>query len=206
MVSSNIREYPPVFRAIKPIYGDNYKKGYVGFTYTQNNIVAKGIAYFTRWERLSDIRVSHALIVTGENSCIEADKTVHEASLERYFNDPHCCICFRKPANLTEPLADRIIHTLKPELGKKYDFLLIPAQAIAGSVLGKALNILTKGKFEAFLCKRLNQKHKWICSELVAYALNQQTEYSGIGILRDKHESISPQELFEDQRIFEPWK
>ncbi len=29
---------------IEPVYQRNYKKGYIGFTYTNNHVIAKGIA------------------------------------------------------------------------------------------------------------------------------------------------------------------
>ena len=59
-------------QSLEPAYGDNYKAGFVGFTHTGSTLLSKGIAHFTRWSRLSDIHVSHVLIVTGENECVEA--------------------------------------------------------------------------------------------------------------------------------------
>ena len=47
--------------------------------------------------------------------------------------------------------------------------------------------------------------YKWICSELTAYALDEQPEYHDQGILKRPNATISPQELFEDSVIFEPW-
>ena len=60
--------------SITPVYGDNYNKGYIGFTYQKKSIVSIGIAFITRWARLSHIKVSHAFVVTDENECVEADR------------------------------------------------------------------------------------------------------------------------------------
>jgi hypothetical protein len=37
----------------------------VGFTYTESNLISRGIAYVTRWTRMHQIKVSHALIVSN---------------------------------------------------------------------------------------------------------------------------------------------
>jgi len=52
----------------------------------------------------------------------------------------------------------------------------------------------------------LNNEKRWICSELAAYCLDEQREYRGKGILAKPEDTIDPQELFEDETIFEPWK
>ena len=198
-------------KQIKPVYGDNYNKGYIGFTYTEGHIISEGIAYFTKWARMSDIRVTHALIVTGENSCIEANANnncVEQGNLQKYFNNPHCQIFFRKPKDLTDEIADRIVKVLNPEIGKKYDFQLILTQALAGTFMGYFFDHLLEGKVEDELARILNDPEKWICSELAAYALDEQPEYKDRGILKRPNATISPQELFEDKNreIFKPWK
>jgi hypothetical protein len=195
-------------QSIPPKYGVNYKKGYIGFTYHNNLAICKGIAYFTKWENMSDIYATHALIVTGENSCIEADacqNRVKSAPLQHYFDDPHCQIFFRKPKDLTSEIAEQIIKVLEPKVGKKYDFGLILTQVGAGTILGHILNRLLKGKPEQQITEILNNPEKWICSELVAYGLDEQPEYRDRGILASPNATITPQELFEDQEIFEPW-
>jgi hypothetical protein len=70
---------------------------------------------------MSDISVSHVLIVTGENTCIEADafhNTVKEGTLQHYFDEPHCQIFFRKPQELNDEVAEGIVQALRPEVGK----------------------------------------------------------------------------------------
>jgi hypothetical protein len=194
--------------SVNPVYRKNYKKGYIGFTYNNNNIISQGIAYFTRWSKISDINATHALVVTGENECIEAHATtgVRRANLEQYFQDKHCQIFFRKPNNLTNFIADQIVQTLIPEIGKQYDFNLITSQALSGTFLGRFFDTYLKGQLEDTLTKILNEHDKWICSELAAYALDEQVEYRDKGILTRPNATISPQELFEDTIIFEDWK
>lgn len=194
---------------VPPVYGKNYNKGYIGFTYNNSSVVSRGIAYFTKWARMSDIRVSHVLIVTGENSCIEADafhNTVKEGTLQHYFDEPYCQIFFRKPQELTHEIAQKIVQVLRPEVGKQYDFNLISIQAFSGSFAGYLCDRLVRGVLEDKLSEKLNNPEKWICSELAAYALDEQPRYKDQGILKRPNATISPQELFEDLVIFEPWK
>lgn len=129
---------------LKPVYGVNYNKGYIGFTYDGKNPVGRGIAYFTKWDKMSNINATHALIVTGENSCIEANagsNRVEENPLKPYFEPSNCQIFFRKPKGLDDKIADRIVEILKGEVGKEYDYKLILAHAFSGSIPGQMLNL-----------------------------------------------------------------
>ncbi len=197
--------------AISPRYGENYNKGYIGFTYHNDNVIAEGITYFTKWDCMSDIYATHALIVTGENSCIEADANqncVRVGTLDHYFAEPHCQIFFRKPKDWTAEIADRIVRVAELEVGKQYDFKAISTQALSGTLLGHLFDRLIQGRFEDWLAQQLDDPNKWICSELAAYALDQQPEYHDKGVLKCRNSAISPQELFEDKgnQIFESWK
>jgi hypothetical protein len=194
---------------IAPEYGKNYNKGYLGFTYHNDNVIAKGIVYFTKWTRMSDIYASHVLIVTGENECIEADANqncVRYGTLDHYFEEPHCQIFFRKPKDLTDEISDRIVQVAKNEVGKKYDYKSILTQLLSGTLAGHIVDRLVRGEFEDWLADRLNDSTRWICSELAAYTLDEQPEYRDRGILKHPNATISPQELFEDQVIFELWR
>lgn len=193
--------------SIKAVYGETYKKGYIGFTYYNTSIVSIGIAYMTHWARMSDIKVSHTLIVTGENECIEAqiEDGVVRSDLDRYFNNPSCQIFFRKPIGLTDDIATNLVKSAEAQLGTKYDINLIVAAAMQGAFIGKLINTIFSGKPDRLVSKRLNREDRWICSELVAYCLNEQSQYSNQGVLENRVETIDPQELFEDQSIFEPW-
>lgn len=201
--TSNIITY------VEPVYGLNYNKGYIGFTYDGDNPIAQGIAYFTKWDQMHMIRATHVLIVTGEDSCIEADgatNSVHETPLAPYFKRSNKQIFFRKPVGLTDEVAEHIVQTLRPEIGKTYDFPLIAAHALVGTVLGYVIDRLSGEKLSVSLCKLLDNLNSYICSELAAYALDQQPEYRDKGVLALPDSTINPQQLFEDDVIFEAWK
>ena len=193
---------------LTPVYGDNYRRGYVGFTNNDSNLISRGIAYFTGVGRISDIIATHTLIVTGADECIEAHAGVgvQRSTLSKYFNDETFDIFFRKPKGLNDEIAMKLIARASQEVDSKYDFRLIAAHAAAGTMLGHFLNRLSKGKFEKQIAKLLNNEDYWICSELVAYCLDQ-SPYKDKGILKFPWETISPQELFEDPlgELFEPW-
>lgn len=191
-----------------PAYGVNYNAGYVGFTYTGSNIISQGIAYFTRWSQLHQIKVSHALLVSGDNECIEAhiNGGVKRTPLSTYFDDEKCQIFFRKPNGLKPDLAQRIIATAEAQLGCAYDLDLITAQLESNSLTGRLLRRLLGPGVEERLCNLKNHPDRWICSELVAHCLDEQPEYHDKGVLVYNDATIDPQELFEDDIIFEAWK
>jgi hypothetical protein len=199
----------PVFEVVsrQPEYKVNYAPGYVGFTYSDSHFISKGIAYFTRWARMSQIKTSHALLVTGEDECIEAhaQSGVQVAKLSDYFNNPNCQIFFRKPVDLTSSVADQLVNTARAEVGCRYDFALIAGHASSNSHLGRLIREVFGGRSEELVCKLLNHDDRWICSELVAHCLDSSPQYQGKGILRIPAETIDPQELFEDPVLFEPW-
>lgn len=188
-------------------YGVNYKAGYVGFTYTKSNIISQGIVYFTRWSQMHQIKVSHALIVSGENECIEAhmEGGVKRTLLSTYFDDQKCQIFFRKPNGLTPDLASRIITAAEAQLGSAYDLELITAQLESNSLTGRMLRRLLGPAFEERICKLHDNPERWICSELVAHCLDAQPEFHDKGVLLNSDATIDPQELFEDDLIFEEW-
>jgi len=197
-----------VVESIKPKFGKNYKKGYIGFTYYNTSVVSIGIAYMTRWSRMSDIKISHTLLVTDDNECIEAHikNGVVRSDLDKYFNDRNCQVFFRKPTGLTKEIAKRIENAAAKEIGTKYDVNLIATQAMQGTFVGRLINKVFSGKPDRLLSKLLNRDDRWICSELVSHCLSKQGEYKNRGILNHPTETIDPQELFEDAVIFEPWK
>lgn len=190
-----------------PEYGGNYKRGYVGFSFFDTSVVSNGIAYMTRRARRSEIKVSHALLVTGENECIESiiGDGVVKSPLDKYFDDESCQIYFRKPKGLTTEIADIIIGAATQQLDTEYDNNLIVSQAISGSFIGHLANRFFSGKPEELISSLLNQENRWICSELVSYCLEQYESYQDLGILAHPSETIDPQELFEDDVVFKPW-
>lgn len=196
-------------QTVKPVFGKNYDIGYVGFTYHDRNFVSEGIAWFTRWENLHDIPVSHALIVTGEDSCIEATGTgggVRESPLRHYFDDPGVRISFRQPKGWDAALGNRIAASARLQLGRKYDYGVMVADMVVDSILGHFVDRIFGGRPGRALMGLLQSPDRFVCSELVAWAMEQQPEFAGQGILREKAAMVSPQGLFEDDRVFDAWK
>ena len=202
-----MKQEKPAFKSIAPIYGVNYDIGYIGFTY-QDDFISRGIAYFTRWNRLSDIKVTHALVVTGENECVEAliGAGVVKSKLNRYFENSACKIFFRKPKRWNKKVGHDIADAALKKVGDGYDNWLIGIQAMCGTLIGRLFKWLTRNTIERISSSVLNSERKWICSELVSHSLGSQPKYSGKGILSHPYNTITPQELFEDKVIFTPWK
>jgi hypothetical protein len=197
----------PVVSDVQPQYGINYGVGYAGFTFRKDDLISHGIAYFTRWERLSDIKVSHVFVVENAEHVIgaHAGTGVARASIGELFDDPGVQVFFRKPRYWTRDIGERIVSKARPEIGKEYDLSLILAGALQATFLGKFLNKIFGRAPDRFVSRLLNSEDEWICSELVAYCMDEQPEYRDVGILLHPNETISPQELFEDEEIFEPW-
>jgi len=195
-------------QSLPPSYGENYKSGYIGFTHTGGQVVSRGIAWFTRWSRLSDLHVSHTLVVTGENECVEAvmDKGVVKSSLDKYFNDTKTQIFFRKPRKCTNAIGTRIAETALAQVGTRYDHLLLAAQMLEGSFLRRWIHSTFRESPDRLVGSLLNRDARWICSELAAYCLDCQPEYADKGILAHPNYAIDPQELFEDEEIFAAWR
>ena len=195
-------------QSLEPAFGDNYKPGYIGFTHTGSTLLSTGIAHFSRWSRLSDIHVSHVLVVTGANECVEATggKGVVKSPLDRYFSDPKTQIFFRKPRKCTQTLGLRIAETAIAQVGAKYDTLLTAAQVLEGSFLRRWLMSHFRESSDHFVGHLLNRDSRWLCSELAAYCLDCQPEYADRGVLAKPHHGIDPQEFFEDEEIFANWR
>ena len=187
-------------KAVHPMYGLNYSKGYVGFQGVDDSFVAQGISYITGWQKMSDVAVQHCFIVANENTCIESVMTpngVKQTALEDYFR-PDRSVFFRKPIGLSEIIADLIVENANNEVGKSYDFGAILAQALSGTLAGR---LLSDSQIEA-ISEVLEDPNKWICSELCAYSLESAFNRN---FFLASNSSLSPQELFESN-IFEPWK
>lgn len=192
-----------------PAYGVNYDTGYTGFvSHRAATAVSQGIAWFTRFDQLSDIRVSHVFTVTGPDTCVEAHMRggIQESKLSTYFNNPDLLVFFRKPVGLNETAADIIRTAVMQHVGEGYDRKLLLAHAANGSFFGRLAGLLTNGKADAFITWLLDNPDRWICSEYAAWALAKVPRLYGRGVLRYPAASINPQELFEDDITYEPWK
>lgn len=197
----------PQSRSVAPIYYHNYAPGYIGFCYpNEPGIISSGISYFTRFDRMSDIKVSHCFIVTDRHYCIEAhlNTGVARAPLSQYFGHKYQ-VFFRRPQGLTRPDEKLITGEACSLIGKQYDRRLIAAHLLSGSLLGRIANKLLFGLPEIILADTMDNPGAYICSELCAACLRASPRYVKAGCLAKGPASISPQELFEDDEVFEPW-
>lgn len=189
-----------------PQFGVNYATGFIGFTYT-GGFVAGSVAYFERWNRLGGLKVTHTFVVSGENECVEAHiaEGVARVPLTKYFTDPGCQVFFRQPRGWNPDLGRRIAGAAAAKIGSRYNTSLIVAEAAADTFMGHWFNYLLRSWPNRLLSKVCDRPGQWICSQLVANALAQQPELQGRGVLRLPFDTIDPQQLFEDNTLFEDW-
>lgn len=196
---------------VPPVFGETYKVGYIGFTFQDHNFLASGVAWFTRWDKgenpdIPKLNLSHVIIVTGDNECVEAYlPRVRRTPLDHYFDNPNNHIAFRKPIGLTPEIGERIAKAAASRIGDSYGISLIVGQLIADSIVGRLLGWITRGWSHRLITGIFEKKNQFICSELGAFVLNEQPEYKGKGVLSKPPFEIDPQMLFEDREIFEPW-
>jgi hypothetical protein len=151
--------------SIKPQFRSNYDAGYIGFTFTDECPVSEGIAFFERWNRLSDIRVSHVFVVTGDVELVEAqmEHGVQKDSIAKYFNDPHTIVFFRKPRGWSPELGQRIASAAASKIGTPYATGLIVADLLADSFLGHWLNVTFQQWPRRIVNKFLARPAEFIC-------------------------------------------
>jgi hypothetical protein len=185
-----------------PIYGQDYKDGYVFFSYTTGSIVSAGIALFQSYEDVLHQPLSHCGVISGPNMCVEAtDPKVMESNfVEKYVNDPHTIVFFRKPKDLTPADGKIMVDTSRKFLGKKYSYL---------GIAGSALYVFLTAGYKCFPWLRyyrnpLNSKNTLFCSELVAEAMRPVK--GKVGCLKYDPSNIYPITLFDDKVIWSDWK
>lgn len=196
-----------VFRTDRPTYGTDYGLGWIGFNHAESNMSAM-IAHFERWHRTSDIVISHVFVVTGANECIEAafpDGVVETNLQEAYFDRDDRYVVFRQPKSLRDDVARRIAETARRQVGANFDHSELVNHAAQNNFVGWLLNTLSRDALRNGVDRFMDADDEWICSELAAYCLNQQPEFAGRGVLSHSLGAITPQQLFEDEEIFEPF-
>jgi hypothetical protein len=199
-------EQDPIFDKRRPVYGKDYDRGWFGFNHS-TSWMSQLIGNVGHRRRESPIVISHAFVVTGEDLCVEAafKKGVLVSSLtEQYFEKPSRYVVFRKPKGLTPELADRICELAESQVGTRFDNGVLIAHTLNDHFLGWLVNKMTGDAARAAADAAFNQKDEWICSELAAFILNQIPQYAGKGNLADRPGMLTPQELFENDEIFEP--
>jgi hypothetical protein len=199
-------EQAPLFDKRRPVYGKDYDRGWFGFNHS-TSWMSQVIGNVGHRRQESPVVISHAFIVTGEDTCVEAafKKGVLVTSLtEQYFNKASRYVVFRKPKGLTPELADRICELAEAQVGTRFDNGVLIAHALNDHFIGWLINKVTGDAARAASDALFNQKDDWICSELAAYVLNQIPEYAHRGNLDQRPGMLTPQELFENDDIFEP--
>lgn len=193
-----------------PQYGVNYNAGYIGFLYKDTSLTSKGISYFIDSEDYWQIPVTHVLVVTGKNNCVEAvsGRGVILSDLEKYFCDEHTLVFFKKPRNLDEVVASEIVQTAENEVSTNYADNLIVNDLMRETFMGQLLEELGSDKVFDALSMTLNKESSFRCSELAAYCLKstESWPYNTSGILSKPVSTITPESLFCDREIFEDWK
>lgn len=194
--------------SLPPSYGVNYSLGYIGFIHHLDpGLVSSGIAYFQGAPEPGDISVTHALVVTGDGVCSEAQASgVKEAPLDEYFNDPKVALVFRKPRGWHVGMGEIIAQDARSRDGEKYAYSLILAQALAKSKLGRLLNRWFQDKPDALVSRLLDFGNMEYCSEHAAKALQAVESLRNQGILSKPARTIDVQELFGSRAVFEDWK
>lgn len=203
-----------------PVFGVNYDVGYIGFTLHSDDPVGAGIAWFERWDYEGDggtrvsasgvppgIVVTHALVVSGPDECIEAHawSGVQRSTLSKYFNDPHCRIFFRKPRGWTRHRGLDIVTSAASHIGESYGYGLIVADMLADSFVGHWLNRRFRNLPDRIVSKVFDRAGTDVCSELCAKAMQDQFWLRYRGCLRQPARMIEPQALFIDRLVFEDW-
>ncbi|MCO6045507.1 hypothetical protein NG895_16470 [Aeoliella sp. ICT_H6.2] len=195
-----------VFESQTPVYGENYDRGWIGFNHA-SSFMARGIALVTYSQRQRGIPISHAFIVTGEDSCVEAafGKGVVRSSLtKQYFDNPERYVVFRKPRGLDADLAERIVQCAEQEVGAEFNNKILFSSVARKTLLTTIVDSLYSGDADHAIASLCEEDDAWICSELAAYVLRQQPEFHDVGVLKRPCGAVEPQLLFESDELFEP--
>ena len=188
-----------------PAFGSNYGPGWIGFLSRRKDFIAAGIDWFSRWDEISGIPVSHTFNVIDEDLTVEAfESGVSDGSLESYLADQDVALLMRRPRLLGIDTARAIIDEAERRLGEPYNNALIAAMGMSNSLLGRGLCWLTGGRTSRWLCHLADRPNHWICSRLVWFTLNRYpySEYSGV--MHQPPYLVKPIDLFEDSFLFEP--
>ena len=169
--------------------------------------MSRTIAAVTKHRRETGITVSHAFVVTGEDECVEAaySKGVIRSRLSvSYWPFDDRYLIFRKPRNLTDELAEQICASAEQQVGAEFDKLSMGQSLVDNTFLHYTIGQLPGVDSSDFMAKLLDDPDRYVCSELVAYVLNSQSQYRDQGVLKHPGGAIDPQRLFEDDVVFEP--
>jgi len=186
-------------------YGVNYTLGDIGFQFVDNSFLSEGIVFFTGWEAMSDIKVSHSFVITGQNECIESlSNGVDQSTLAERFASSHTHVTIRRPVDLTLQRGMDIVKRATSLLGTPYDFRLLAGMIAANSRLVRWLPTVIYMAYRRKVCWYAHTEGQLICDGLCVKALNAVPEYAAA--LPEEYYVYDPQMLFEDTVVFKPWK
>ncbi|MEQ8847489.1 hypothetical protein [Botrimarina sp.] len=195
-----------IFYDRRPEWGKDYGLGWIGFNHAASTMSA-AIAHVEQWEREKKIVVSHVMIVTGPNECIEAafPKGIVRSPLDKlYFDNDERYVVFRRPRGLDDRMAGSIVGLAEAHVGDRFDHTKLANLAVQNNFVGWLVNQCCGGQVRDAVDRIIDADDQWICSELAAYCLHQQPELAGRGVLSRSLGALTPQQLFDDDSIFEP--
>lgn len=192
--------------SVKPVWLQNYKPGYVGFVSRLNNVVSLGIGLLQKESDVKGIKVSHTFMVVDRDVCIEASsRGVIFTNITKYFSNPEVLVMFKKPRLYDKEQVHKVFipyaaGIVADKVG--YDYLLLFGQVLDSFVTHKGKRRVMPEHENPIRCKS-----RMICSQLIARILKTGHLYKVLGVLAQWAESrITPQMLFEDRALFEPWE
>jgi hypothetical protein len=197
----------PGRRKGRPAFGKDFDVGWIGFVHSAGQVLSEGIAYLTRRDKKGGVTVTHTFLVTGPNECVEANLPVGVviSDVEKeYLSRDDRLVLFRKPHKLTPAVARRLAARAVAQVGAKFDYGGFAALGVSDTFLGHLVDSLLGGGPKTLLSELLHQQGRYVCSDLVAYCLRREPRYREKGVLARPPGILTPQELFEDDELFEP--
>ena len=184
---------------MKPVYGINYKAGYLYFLFRHEHPLIPGVSWipddpaFQPWQQLDFFEVG---LCTGQNRAIKADPKhgVSFCDLDPLFNDPQNGIIFRKPKKMEQKGEKPLLEEAIRFVGTTFDFKLFLTHSLAYSSLFK--NILPEKIKNEFL-RFFHTKGRNLSSEFIMHCLIR-SSYSDSSLVK-----VTPQELFSDSCLKE---
>lgn len=192
-------------KQVTPVWGQDYDRGFVGFSNCPGNILSKGITWFENLEEsmkygadLLDGGISHVFLVWSEEWGIEsAEDGVKFFPLKARIDNPNLRIVFREPAKMGQMYLHQLLTAARAEEGRPYDYtglvgyifkVISPLHHIIPALNKLPVPLHVAGQF---------------CSAYVSYCEKATDLYKDLQLFKDYHVTrISPNLLWN----WFPWK